>query len=173
VTAGEDERLMGVALALAEEGLAADEQPIGAVVALDGEVVSLARWQRRPGRLLDHAEVVALRAAEDDSRLRGRRGETTLYTTLEPCVMCMGSAMSFLAGRVVYALEAPVDGASEIAALWRPDLGDPPDEYRVYAVPEVVGGVCREASLALAVAFAERHPDLPWAQAFVPGFRYP
>jgi hypothetical protein len=32
--------------------------------------------------------------------------------------------------------------------------------------------VCRGESLALAVAFADRHPELPWARVFVPGFRY-
>jgi tRNA(Arg) A34 adenosine deaminase TadA len=87
--------------------------------------------------------------------------------------MCMGTAMSFLVGKVVYALEAPPDGAAEIAETWQPDLGHPPPGYRVYAVPEVVGGVCRDEALALTVAFAERNPQLPWAQAFVPGFRYP
>jgi tRNA(adenine34) deaminase len=163
---------MREAIRLAEEGLAAGDQPIGALVALDGDVVASARWSSRGGRL-DHAEVVALRAADGDARLRGRRREASLYTTLEPCLMCMGTAMSFLVGRIVYALEAAPDGAGEIADVWQPDLGHPPAGYRVYAVPEVVGGVCRDASLALAVAFAERHPELPWAQAFVPGFRYP
>jgi tRNA(adenine34) deaminase len=167
-----DETLMREALRLAEEGLAAGDQPIGAIVALGDEVVSAARWTLRPGALLDHAEVVALRAADGDPRVR-RRGEATLYTTLEPCLMCMGTAMSFLVGRVVYALEAPADGASEIADVWQPDLGHPPAGHPIYAVPEVVGGVCRDESLALASAFADQHPELGWARAFIPGFRYP
>jgi tRNA(adenine34) deaminase len=164
---------MREALRLAEQGLAAGDQPIGALVAVEGEVVASARWRLRPGRLLDHAEVVALRAADGDPRVRGRRRDATLYTTLEPCLMCMGTAMSFGVGRVVYALEAPADGASEIAAVWQPDLGHPPAGYPIYAVPEVVGGVCREESLALATAFADEHPELGWARAFIPGFRYP
>jgi len=168
----EDERLMGEALRLAEDGLAAGEQPIGALVALDAEAVASARWRFGGGALLDHAEVVALRRADRDSRLRGRRGDATLYTTLEPCVMCMGTAMSFLIGRVVYALEAPADGASEITRVWRPSLGHPPPGYRIYGIPSVTGGVCREQALELARTYAERNPGLPWAQAFVPGFRY-
>ncbi len=168
----DDETLMREALRLAEQGLAAGDQPIGALVAVGGEVVASARWQLRPGRLLEHAEVMALRAAERDPRVRDRRREATLYATLEPCLMCMGTAMSFLVGRVVYALEAPADGAGEIAGVWQPDLGHPPAGYPIYAVPEVVGGVCREESLALAIAFAERHPELRWARAFLPGFDY-
>jgi tRNA(adenine34) deaminase len=164
---------MREALRLAEEGLAAGDQPIGAIVALDGEVVAAARWRLGRGRMLDHAEVVALRAADADPRVHGRRREATLYTTLEPCLMCMGAAMSFPVARVVYALEAPVDGASEIAEIWQPDLGHPPERVPIYGVPEVVGGVLREESLALAVAFADQHPELAWAQAFVPGLGYP
>jgi tRNA(adenine34) deaminase len=89
VAGADDERLMQEALVLAERGLAEDEQPIGAVVALDGRVVGSGFWRYRPDGLLDHAEIVALRDAEQDGRLGGRRAETTLYTTLEPCLLCM------------------------------------------------------------------------------------
>jgi tRNA(Arg) A34 adenosine deaminase TadA len=61
-----DERLMREALRLAKESLVAGEQPIGAVVALDGEVIASARWRYQQGALLDHAEVVALRGAEGE-----------------------------------------------------------------------------------------------------------
>jgi tRNA(adenine34) deaminase len=163
-----DEELMAIALAEAEKGLATNELPIGAAVALEGDVLAAAHWRRgeRP-RLVDHAELVALRAAEEAGPLsRADRARSTLYTTLEPCLLCMGAAMSFLVGRVVFALEAPLDGASDVAEIWQPRLGHPRDGFP-YAVPEISGGVGRGASLALLQEFVSRNPDVGWARALV------
>jgi tRNA(adenine34) deaminase len=163
-----DEELMAVALAEAERGLAANELPIGAAVALEGEVLAAAHWRLgRPPRLVDHAELVALRAAEEARPLgRAERARSTLYTTLEPCLLCMGAAMSFLVGRVVFALEAPLDGASNVAEIWQPQLGHPRDGFP-YAVPELSGGVGRGDSLALLGEYVSRNPDAAWARALV------
>ncbi|MNP23356.1 tRNA-specific adenosine deaminase [compost metagenome] len=38
-----------------------------------------------------------------------------LFTTLEPCMMCLGAAMSSYIGEIFYALEAPMDGAVRYA----------------------------------------------------------
>ena len=155
------------ALRLARSGLDANEVPIGAVVALDSEPIGEAYW-RFDGALLEHAELVALQSVERDPRLRGRRAETTLYTTLEPCPLCMGAAMTFLCGRVVYALESPSDGAAELPEVWRPDRGHPSRGTPPYAVPEVVGGVCRDESLALIQEFVTRNADNVWAATLLP-----
>jgi tRNA(adenine34) deaminase len=58
-----DARFMNEALALARRGLDADEMPIGAVVVFDDEIVASEYWRYSPDALLDHAELVALRAA--------------------------------------------------------------------------------------------------------------
>lgn len=95
------EELMGEALVEARKSLDVDEFPVGAVVVLGDEVVARAYWtggaQRR---LLDHAEMLALLEAERGGKVsrRKERQEATLYTTLEPCALCMAAAMSF-AGR--------------------------------------------------------------------------
>ena len=164
---------MRQALALAQLGLDADEMPVGAVVTLGEEVVGSGHWQYRSDGLLDHAEIVALRAAERDPRSHGRRGKTTLYTSLEPCLLCMGGAMSFGVGRIVYALEAPFDGASTVTKQWQPALGFPPPGYQVFSNPDVVGGVCRDESLSLMRTYVERHSGRAWLRALLPGFAYP
>src|SRR6266702_3531168 len=69
----------------------------------------------------------------------------TLYTTLEPCVMCLGAAMSFGIGRVVFALRAPADGA--FTRLQGVAFGDA--TYSEYKMPELVGGVLEEESRSL------------------------
>lgn len=168
-----DERFMNEALALAERGLDEDEMPIGAVVVLGGDVVGSAYWKYKPDGLLDHADIVALQTAEKDARIQGRRRQTTLYVSLEPCLMCVGAAMSFGISRIVFALEAPMDGASAVTKRWQPQLGFPPPGYQMFSSPEMIGGVCRDASLALMQTYVERHPNDEWMQAMLPGFSYP
>lgn len=168
-----DQVFMNEALALARRGLDLDEMPVGAVVVLDGEVLASACWQYQPDGLLDHADVMALRGAERDARIHGNRRRATLYVTLEPCLMCMGAAMSFGVGRVVFALEAPMDGASNVLERWRPELGFPPRDFQFFSVPQVVGGVGRAESLELMESYVERHPEHGWLQAMLPGFSYP
>lgn len=163
------EELMGEALVEARKSLDVDEFPVGAVVVLGDEVVARAYWtggaQRR---LLDHAEMLALLEAERGGKVsrRKERQEATLYTTLEPCALCMAAAMSFLLGTIVFALEAPVDGGTNLPGLWAPPNGHPPDGMP-YTIPEVIGGVGREASAALVAEWVRRDPKRAWAAPYI------
>jgi len=95
----EDEELMREAIALAAEA----DFPFGAVIARDGAV--LARGLNLGKRRHDptaHGEIVAIRrflAEHSPDELKG----TTLYTSGEPCPMCMGAIIWCGIGRVVYA----------------------------------------------------------------------
>jgi tRNA(adenine34) deaminase len=164
-----DDRFMDIALAEAAQGLAENEVPIGAVAVLYGDVLAAAHWRLRPDfRLLEHPELIVLRAAEAERRLaRTEREAVTLYTTLEPCLLCMGATMSFMAGRVVFALESPSDGASGVADVWRPPLGHPSGGHP-YTIPHLTGGVRRDDSLALMRQFVARNPDAAWAKTLLP-----
>jgi len=91
------------AIRLAFEAEAAGNLPVGAVVTLGGRVVAEAgnavlAPAYHPGR---HAETEALRLVPEDLWPRGR--EMTIYTTLEPCVMCAGALLLHGVGRVVFA----------------------------------------------------------------------
>lgn len=154
-TPDDDTRGMGEALAVAAEGLAAGELPIGAVVVRDGEVLGRAHTQEATQRrLLVHAELLALDQA--DRVLGGRRREATLYTTLEPCLMCLGAAASAMVGRVVFALASPGDGAGDLARAWDAQRTDDLPHVRL---PEVTGGVGADASLDLVARFVAGRPD--------------
>jgi tRNA(adenine34) deaminase len=168
-----DERFMSAALALARQGVEDDEMPIGAVVVLDGEVIASSYWRYASDGLLEHAEMGALRAAEKDPRIQGGRRRTTLFSTLEPCLMCMGAAMSLGIGRIVFALEARFDGASTVTKVWQPQLGFPRAGYELFSNPEVVGGVCRDESLELMRTYVDEHPESEWLQVMLPDFSYP
>jgi tRNA(adenine34) deaminase len=166
-----DEFFMDEAVEEATLGLASGELPIGAVVVLADNIVARAHW-RLAGRLLDHPELLALMDAERNGTFAnpGDRRSATLYTTLEPCALCMSAAMSFLLGRVVFALESPSDGAANLPALWRPADGHPAPGAPPYAIPDVVGGVGRAKSLALVERFLHEHAGAPiatWARTLL------
>ncbi len=106
-----DLQWMQRALELARRGAAAGEVPVGAVLVHDGSV--LAEGWNRPIGSHDptaHAEVVCLREA---GALTGnyRLADTTLYVTLEPCLMCVGAMVHARVARLVYAADDPKSGA--------------------------------------------------------------
>ncbi|MBV9157942.1 MAG: tRNA adenosine(34) deaminase TadA [Acidobacteriaceae bacterium] len=98
-----DQGFMRRALGLAERARAAGEVPVGAVVVYEGGVVGEG-WNRpiSSSDPVAHAEIEAIRDAA--SRLRNYRlPGTTLYVTLEPCVMCAGAMVAARIQRLVFA----------------------------------------------------------------------
>ncbi len=99
------------AIELAHEAESAGNLPIGCVICLDDHIVAEGRnaiWvpSDAPYR---HAEMEALRALPPE--LMARRPEMTLYTTLEPCLMCAGAILLHRIGRVVVGAADPYGGA--------------------------------------------------------------
>lgn len=109
--ADDDLRWMDHALTLARRAEAEGEVPVGAVLVQDREI--LGEGWNRPIGLQDpsaHAEMLALRAA--GQRLRNYRFPgTTLYVTLEPCVMCAGLITHARVQRLVFGAADPKAGA--------------------------------------------------------------
>lgn len=104
------------ALLLAERAQAAGEVPVGAVVIKDGTIIG--EGSNRPIAAHDpsaHAEIVALRAAAA-AVSNYRLLDTTLYVTLEPCVMCAGAIVHARVSRVVFGARDPKTGAAGSAA---------------------------------------------------------
>jgi tRNA(adenine34) deaminase len=108
------------ALELARSAQAAGEVPIGAVVVRDAAVI--AGGANRPIGACDptaHAEIEALRAA---ARALGsyRLSDTTLYVTLEPCLMCAAAIVHARVRRVVFgAFDLQAGGAGSVADAFK------------------------------------------------------
>jgi tRNA(adenine34) deaminase len=100
--AADDNHWMKEALAEARKALEADEVPIGAVIVSEDRV--LGRGHNRIETLKDataHAEIIAIGAASEalgDWRLEG----STLYVTVEPCMMCLGAIFLSRISRLVF-----------------------------------------------------------------------
>lgn len=105
-----DRDFMLEALALAAQGAALGEVPVGAVLVQGGEIVG--RGFNCPISGSDpsaHAEMVAIRNAAQsvqNYRLPG----STLYVTLEPCSMCAGLIVHSRIARVVFGALEPKAG---------------------------------------------------------------
>src|ERR1043165_125722 len=104
------------AVQLALEAERCGNLPIGAVITLDREVISEAGNailvpHYHPGR---HAEMGALSRVE--ANLWPRSREMTCYTTLEPCVMCMGALLLHGVGRVVFGTSDTEGGSGRMLA---------------------------------------------------------
>ena len=100
--------------ALAEAATAEDlgEVPIGAVIVLDGTIVGRGYNLRETSNdPTTHAEMVAIRQAAERIG-HWRLLDTTLYVTLEPCVMCMGAIILARIPRLVYGCRDPRAGAA-------------------------------------------------------------
>jgi tRNA(adenine34) deaminase len=142
-------------LDLAREAMAAGECPIAAVVFLDDTVIAQSFTKEfSERRLLVHAELNALIDADLMRYPFEDRKRMQLFTNLEPCMMCIGAAMSSFIGEVYYALESPSDGAVEMARAWNPQS----DDFAAYRLPKTTGGLLREESKALFTEFAEICP---------------
>jgi tRNA(adenine34) deaminase len=102
---------MRLALDEARKALDAGEVPVGAVVVVEGAVAGAGFNQ--PISASDptaHAEILALRAAASRAgnyRLTG----STLYVTIEPCLMCVGAMVHARVGTVVFGATEPKAGA--------------------------------------------------------------
>lgn len=107
-----DEYWMRQALLLAHQAELQGEVPVGAVIVLDNELIG-SGWNQPISKQdpTAHAEIVALRAAclqQQNYRLPN----STLYITLEPCIMCAGAIVHARIERVVFAATEPKTGAA-------------------------------------------------------------
>lgn len=107
-----DEYWMAHALCLAQRAWQEGEVPVGAVLVSENRVIGEG-WNRPIGHHdpTAHAEIMALRQGGQVLQ-NYRLLDTTLYVTLEPCVMCAGAMIHSRIGRLVFGARDAKTGAS-------------------------------------------------------------
>ena len=130
---------MEMAILEAEKAAQKEEVPIGALlVDIAGKVLSAAHnltvSQSDPTA---HAEILALRTAGKRAS-NYRLLNTTLYVTVEPCVMCMGAIINARVAKVVFGAPDPKWGA--VGSLYNFATDE-----RFNHHPEIISGVCAAA----------------------------
>lgn len=136
-----EEVYMRMALDEAKQALKEGEVPVGAVLVLEGEV--LARAHNMPISLNDptaHAEIMVLREAALRTK-NYRLPNTSLYVTVEPCLMCTGALLQARVKELVF-------GAFDHKAGACGSVYDIPSSPEVLHKLTVISGVlekeCRE-----------------------------
>ena len=143
---------MKQALALAKEGAALGEVPVGAVVVKDGQIIASAHNEREilPDATA-HAEVLAIRracAVLGTNRLSG----CTLYVSLEPCTMCAGALVNARIDRVVFgAYDARAGACGSLLRI---------QKYPLYHMPAFEGGVMEQECAAILTEFFSKKRSL-------------
>jgi tRNA(adenine34) deaminase len=143
---GDDAHWMSFALEEAERAFAEGEVPVGAVVVRRNRVVGRGHNRtENTGYPFEHAEVLAMREAVGEI---GRRSleDCVLYSTVEPCVMCVGAALLARIPRIVFGAREPNTGACE-------SMLSVPNDPALGGVIVVTGGVAEERSRELMQAF--------------------
>ena len=113
-----DEFWMRKALEVAIEAQCNDEVPVGAVLVKNNELIASA--SNSPISSNDpsaHAEILVIRKAArclKNYRIPG----TTLYVTLEPCMMCAGAMLHARVGRLVFGAFDPKSGVAGTCFDW-------------------------------------------------------
>lgn len=129
--------------AIAEAGKAQgkDEVPIGCVIVRDGRIIARGHNLRESAQdPAAHAELIAIRKAA--RKLNSwRLLDTTLYVTLEPCIMCMGAIILARIPTVVFGCFDPKGGAA--GSLY--DLSDDSRlNHRVQLIPRILEEECSQ-----------------------------
>jgi tRNA(adenine34) deaminase len=149
----EDDKWMRHAMMLAARAEAAGEVPVGAVLVRDGQQVAegwnLSVCHHDPTA---HAEIRVLQAAGQQLG-NYRLIDTTLYVTLEPCIMCTGALIHARIGRLVYgAADLKTGAVQSVFAL----LGDARHNHQI---PVTAGVLADECSQQLSAFFARRREE--------------
>src|SRR3989338_5106397 len=137
----DDTYFLTLALTQAHTAYSLGEVPIGAVLTVGDEVISSAYNLRElPNDPLGHAELITIRSASQ--RLKSwRLTGSTLYVTVEPCLMCAGAIGQARISRLVYG--CPDKKAGAVESLYQV-LEDPRLNHQVEVTRGVLENECRE-----------------------------
>jgi len=136
-----DIQFMQQALDLAVQASAAGEVPVGALIVRGDQIIG--KGFNRTITDCDpsaHAEVLALREAASATASH-RLVHTTLYVTLEPCLMCCGCLQHARVDRLVFGAREPRTGA---VVSVNETLADPNAMHRVSVTEGVMSNDCVE-----------------------------
>jgi len=151
------EYFMKKALNQAKTALSAGEFPVGCVVVHEDRILTTGSRKGTAGNIpneIDHAEMIALKRLADMEIQRDNQ-RITLFTTLEPCLMCLGALILSGISEIVYAYEDVMGGGLSC------DLKNLMPLYknsRISVVPDIL----RKESIELFQAFFNNSENSYW-----------
>jgi len=142
------EYYMKNALQQAEAALAAGEFPVGCVMVYENRIIATGARENSTGDCtneVDHAEMIALRRLCDlETTINFKK--VTLFSTLEPCLMCFGALLISDIHEIVFAYEDAMGGGTHC------DLSKLPPLYKENQIT-FIPNILRKKSLQLLKTF--------------------
>lgn len=128
------EKYMKLALKEAKKAEKNGDVPIGVVIVKDNKVIAKAHNQKEKKNISTyHAEIMAINKA--CKKLHAwRLNDCTLYSTMEPCIMCCGAIIQSRIGKIVYGIHNEQFGGIKTVFL---------SENSSYS-PEIISSICEE-----------------------------
>lgn len=153
---------MEKALKEAETALSNNEFPVGCVIVCEGRIIASGSRRGTSGENaneIDHAEIVALKRLADlnDSI---DKSKTTLFCTLEPCLMCFGAILLSGIREIVYAYEDVMGGGTSL------DLTRLTPLYQQLDC-SIVPHILRSRSLALFKTYFSKSDNIYWQNSLL------
>ena len=151
------EYIMVKALDQAKKALAAGEFPVGCVMVHQDKILATGYRKGTTGDFpneIDHAEMIALKRLID-LKVNTDKNRIVLFTTLEPCLMCIGALILSGISEIVYAYEDVMGGGTKC------DLTELPPLYKNHRI-SIVPNILRKESLQLFKAFFQNPENSYW-----------
>ena len=156
----EDKKIMELALNEAKVALKNKDYPVGAVLVIDGKVIATKRNSLySEENWASHAELSILKetSAEIKKAVKQNNSCVELFTTLEPCLMCLGSCVLHRVSRIVFACPDPHGGATHLNPK---NLTD----WYIRKWPKIEGGLFKEKVYKIMVEFMKNKDTDTWRE---------
>lgn len=158
---------MKLVIDLAEKALGKNELPIACIIFHNDTIIAQAYTSENADkRLLVHAEIKALLELDQKKLGIKEKAQMELYTNLEPCMMCLGAAISSFVGKVYYSLDAPSDGA----AKWAEKTWHENHTESSFCLPDITSGILETESKELFQRYVDIHkqgPMVDWVKTII------
>jgi len=148
---------MEKALALAEKAFEEGEFPVGCIIVYGKDIIgsgSRIGTRNTSENEIDHAEIIALRSLAQNKEDMDK-SKITLFSTMEPCLMCFGAILLSGIQKIVYAYEDVMGGGTKC------DLSKLPPLYHNQPIT-IVPDILREKSLNLFKDFFKNPCNTYW-----------
>ena len=129
------EKWMAMAIGEAGKARLADELPIGGILVAGGEIVASTQTRvLREESIVAHGELMMLFDAKQ--KIYSFARPLVLFTTLEPCLMCLGAMIQCEIDELVYGMKCAPDGGLNFASQ---------ADSRGQRLPKVTGPILEKA----------------------------